>query len=542
MPSSPQPSSLLQAPLPPSSIAWGKQGEGDILKNIQQAAWADAFRSQLQEFDYEITDIEGEIPEALKGSTLFRNGPSRFERGNQRVSHYLDGDGYLAKISFTPEGKVYFTSRFISTAEHQAETASDTFQFRTTFGNPAVSHPLTHLLDLYLKNLANTHVVPWGDKLLALYEAGAPYRIDPHTLDTLGLETLDGELNPTPLPTSRLDALMRRSRGQQAMTAHPHVDPVRNRLVTWTWGIQVRLHKPNNLVLDIIEYDLDWQPLSSITYKMPGAAINPHDFALTPNYYVFFQNAFGLNILAYLLGRKSPADCLALAPTPTKVHLIPRPDGEKAGSVPLVLDTEQWFSIHQACAWDNADGSVEVYSSGWPATTGGFLTSWSGHAPNFDAIAPTYLYQTLVSPSTQTAIHQVVPALESCCIAHPHTSSQTETKPSQYLYMAYCNNIGQSSPPTGYLKYNTQTKEKEIWNSHPLNFAEEPVFVPNPKSDREDDGWLLCLMYDYLRDRSALNIFDTATLSTGPICRLWLTHPLAHGLHGSWVKKYYPRV
>lgn len=512
-----------------------------MLKNIQQTAWAAAFSSQLQEFDYEITEIEGRVPDELKGSTLFRNGPSCFERGGQRVAHYLDGDGYLAKISFAPDGKVRFTSRFISTAEHQIETASDTFRFRTTFGNPPASHPFTHLLDLYLKNLANTHIIPWGNKLLALYEAGAPYRIDPRTLETLGSETLDGELDPAPLPASRLHMLGRRSHGQQAMTAHPHVDPVRNRLITWTWGIQVQLRKPNSLLLEIIEYDFDWQPLCHTTHKMPGATINPHDFALTPNYYVFFQNAFSVSILAYLLGHKSPAECLTLEPLPTQVHLIPRPDGSKAGTQPLILDTEQWFSIHQACAWENADDSIEIYSSGWPATTGGFLTSWSGYAPDFDAIAPTYLYQTLIHPATQSVTHRVAPALETCCIAHPHTSPQTETQPSQYLYMAHCNNIGQSSPPTGYLKYNTQTKEKETWNSHPLNFAEEPIFVPDPKSDREDSGWLLCLMYDYLRDRSALNIFDTTTLSAGPICRLWLTHPLAHGLHGSWIKKHYPQ-
>ncbi|EDX84569.1 Retinal pigment epithelial membrane protein [Synechococcus sp. PCC 7335] len=528
---------MLQAPLPPNSIAWGKQGEGKALKDVQQAAWNAAFQSQLQEFEYEITHIEGEIPDELRGSTLFRNGPSRFERGQQRVSHYLDGDGYLAKITFTREGKVHFTSRFISTAEHKLEETTNAFQFRTTFGNP-LKHPLSLLLDLHLKNPANTHIVAWGDKLLALYEAGAPYRIDPHTLETLGLETLSGELNSNPLPRSRLGALLRR-RGQQAMTAHPHIDPASNRLITWTWGIQVNLHKPNSLNLEIIEYDSNWQSLSLTTHEMPSAVVNPHDFALTPNYYIFFQNAFSLRILDYLLGRKSPADCLTLKPIPTKVHLIPRPDGSKAGNAPLVLDTEQWFSIHQACAWENADGSVEIYSSGWPATTGGFLTSWSGYAPDFDAIAPTFLYHTQIYPSTQTVTHRITPALENYCIAHPHTNTQTETQPSQYLYMAYCNNIGQSSPPTGYLKYNTQTQEIETWNAHPLNFAEEPVFVPHSQGNK-DDGWLLCLMYDHLRDRSALNIFDTTKLSTGPICRLWLTHPLAHGLHGSWVKATYP--
>ncbi|MEL7330864.1 MAG: carotenoid oxygenase family protein [Cyanobacteria bacterium J06560_2] len=530
-------------PHPLQSILWGKQNEPTHLKQLQKDAWTAAFHSQLQEFDYEITEIEGTIPSSLYNSTLFRNGPSRFERGPsthlERVSHYLDGDGYLLKITFTADGKAHLISKFIQTAEHQTECKTNRFQFRTTFGNPKAENPLAHLLDLHLKNPANTHIVPWGNKLLALYEAGAPYRIDPHTLETVGPEDLLGNLNPNPLPVSRLDALKRRASGQQAMTAHPHIDPVLDRLITWTWGIDINLGKPNSLIIELTEYDPHWQPLSRTTHRMPGAAINPHDFALTPNYYIFFENAFSLKILPYLLGQKAPADCLTLNTCPTKVHLIPRPDGDKANAEPLILNTEQWFSIHQACAWENNNGTVEIYSSGWPATEGGFLTSWSGYAPDFDAIAPTYLWQTLIDPAQAAVTHQIAPGTENCCIAHPHTNPNRETQPSRYLYMAYCNNIGDSSPPTGYLKLDTQTQTTEIWNSHPLNFAEEPIFVPDPNGETEDQGHLLCLMYDHLKGRSALNIFDTTALSTGPVCRLWFTHPLAHGLHGSWTANPY---
>ncbi len=528
-------------PHPPNSIVWGKQGEGSALKQAQKEAWAGAFRSQLQEFDYEITDIEGVLPDALKGSTLFRNGPSRFERGQQRVAHYLDGDGYLSKISFSPEGKVHFTSKFVKTAEHQQEEAQNAFSFRTTFGNAKTGGPLAALLDLYLKNPANTHIVPWGNKLLALYEAGAPYRIDPHTLKTLGLEDLEGDLDLRPLPTSKLAALKRRSAGQQAMTAHPHIDPVRDRLVTWTWGMTPNIGKPNDLVIELTEYNKQWHPVSRLTYKMPGAAVNPHDFALTQNYYVFFENALSFDIAPYLLGQKSPADCLKLRPKPTKVHLIPRPNGEMADSKPLVLETQQWFSIHQACASEKADGTVEIYSSGWPATEGGFLTSWGGYAPDFDAIAPTFLWQTLINPTTQTVTHRIAPGTNSYCIAHPHTNPKKETQPSRYLYMPYCNNIGESSPPIGYLKLDTQTNQQQLWTGHPLCFAEEPVFVPDPKGTEEDDGWLLGLMYDHLRECSSLAILDTKDISLGPICRLWFTHHLAHGLHGSWINKHYPQ-
>lgn len=532
-----------QQPLPTGSVAWGKQGEGDLLKQRQKDAWTGAFRSQLQEFDYEITEIEGTIPDGLRGSTLFRNGPSRFERADSRVAHYLDGDGYLAKIAFSPTGTAHFTSRFVKTAEHEQETAAEAFCFRTTFGNAKANGPT--LLDLYLKNPANTHIVPWGDKLLALYEAGAPHRIDPYTLDTLGPEDLAGNLQAEPLPANRLAALKRRSQGPQAMTAHPHIDPVRDRLITWTWGIDVHLGKPNSLVINLVEYDSRWRALSRKTYKMPGGAVNPHDFALTQNYYVFFENALSFDLLPYLLGKKSPADCLKLLPNQTKVHLIPRPDGHYANHQPLVLDTKQWFSIHQACATEKTDGTVEIYSSGWPATEGGFLTSWSGYAPDFDAIAPTHLWQTLIHPNAKTLTHRIAPSTIGThgtpyCIAHPHTHPNEETLSNRYLYMPYCNNIGESSPPVGYLKLDTHTQQQQqLWTTHPQSFAEEPVIAPNPNSPAEDAGWLLGLMYDHLKKRSALVILDTENIDKGPVCRLWLNHHLAHGLHGSWCNKYY---
>ena len=526
-------------PLSPDSVAWGKQAESSVFKQAQKDAWAGAFRSQLREFDYEITEIEGAIPDGLKGSTLFRNGPSRFERGEQRVTHYLDGDGYLAKIAFSLGGEAYFSARFVQTAEHQQETITDRFQFRTTFGNAKAGGLLASLLDLYLKNPANTHVVPWGGKLLALYEAGSPYRIDPKTLETLGMENLEGNLSESPLPKSRLDGLRRRSKGPQAMTAHLHVDKQRNRLVSWTWGMTPKVGKPNDLVIELCEYDEHWNVASRKIYEMPGAAVNPHDFALTQNYYVFFENALSFDVWPFLLGKKSPADCLKLLKQPTRVHLIPRPDGNQAKRPPLVMETAQWFSIHQACAYERKDGAVVVYSSGWPATEGGFLTSWGGYAPDFDAIAPTFLWQTTIDPARQHVSHHIASGMENFCISHPHTNPNLETLPTRYLYMPYCNNIGESSPPVGYLKLDTQTQEKQIWMGHAQCFAEEPVFVPDSERKDEDDGWLLGLMYDHSKKRSCLAILNAAEIEAGPVCRLWLTHHLAHGLHGSWTSDYF---
>jgi all-trans-8'-apo-beta-carotenal 15,15'-oxygenase len=528
--------------LPGAEIAWGKPGGDPSFKQAQQAAWSAAFRSQLQERSYEIVEIEGTLPDRLLGTTLFRNGPSRFERGRQRVRHYLDGDGYVYRIAIASSGRVYFDSKFVRTAEYLREQAADTFLFRSTFGTQKPGGIWGNACELYLKNPANTHIVPWGGKLLALYEAGLPYGIDPHTLTTIGQAGLDGTLVNCPLPHSRWETLGQLSRGWQAVTAHPHIDPVRDRLVTWSWGMRPSLGRPSALTIEMREYDRSWSERAHLTYAMPGAAVNPHDFALTQTYYVFFENRLAFNPWPYLLGLRSPADCLRmLSDRPTRVHLVPRPDGTRAGQEPLVLDTGQWFAIHQACACDRPDGSVEIYSSGWPASEldRGFLTRWGGDAPDFDAIPPTFLWHTTVHPHQRAVEHRVAAGVEQYCIDHPHPNPNVETQAVRYLYMTYSNTIGESSPPVGYLKLDLQTEATQVWRGDPLSFTEEPIFVPTPGARREDEGLLLGIVYDHQRGRSALVVLDAQTMASGPLCRLWFEHPVVHGLHGSWCQDYY---
>lgn len=80
----------------------------------------------------------------------------------------------------------------------------------------------------------------------------------------------------------------------------------------------------------------------------------------------------------------------------------------------------------------------------------------------------------------------------------------------------------------------------------------EPIFVPRsagtsqsaaapgtsqsapPAASREDDGWLLCTVYDAAAGRGTLCIFDAAAVAAGPLARITLPHHLPSGLHGSW--------
>ena len=69
----------------------------------------------------------------------------------------------------------------------------------------------------------------------------------------------------------------------------------------------------------------------------------------------------------------------------------------------------------------------------------------------------------------------------------------------------------------------------------PRRFAGEPLVVPkrNGNMAREEDAYLVGLVYDAVKDRSSLMVFDLERdLKEGPVCTLWLKTALPHGLHG----------
>ncbi|MCT7952322.1 carotenoid oxygenase family protein [Ancylothrix sp. C2] len=63
--------------------------------------WATALRPSAAEFGPAILPlVAGQLPRRLQGS-LYRNGPARLERNNQRMGHWFDGDGAVLGIHFT---------------------------------------------------------------------------------------------------------------------------------------------------------------------------------------------------------------------------------------------------------------------------------------------------------------------------------------------------------------------------------------------------------------------------------------------------------
>ena len=44
-----------------------------------------------------------------------------------------------------------------------------------------------------------------------------------------------------------------------------------------------------DMAINVVEYDSNWERLARTEFTMQHSFFNPHDFAITPNNYIFFQ-------------------------------------------------------------------------------------------------------------------------------------------------------------------------------------------------------------------------------------------------------------
>jgi len=142
-----------------------------------RAAWMRGWESARKELDpYTVPThcVQGELPRDLVG-TYYRNGPGLFELGKNKPAHPLDGDGMMAAWTFPGDGTCLVRSRFVRTEAHVKEQNA----LKLGYEGPPITKSFFSGGKGDPKNCANTGVVYWGKRLLALYEANLPVELDP---------------------------------------------------------------------------------------------------------------------------------------------------------------------------------------------------------------------------------------------------------------------------------------------------------------------------------------------------------------------------
>lgn len=483
-----------------------------------RADWASAFRNVGTELTaVPLAAASGTIPSELSGS-LYRNGPGRLERGGRWVHHPFDGDGMITAVRFE-SGAACLSNRFVRTEGWLAEEKAGKVLYRGVFGSQKPGGPLANAFDLRLKNIANTHVVRLGEKLLALWEASSPHALDPVSLETEGVDLLDGVLA-----------------GGEAFSAHPRFDPGHHgqeRMVTF--GVKAGPRSTIRLMeFDASSGDGAGQLVADQKRSFNGFAFL-HDFAITPNWAVFLQNAMSFNPLGFVLGWKGAAQCLGSKPGERgQFWLIPRSgQGE-----PLQVRAPEGFVFHHLNAFeDPAAGSAgqvvvdSIFYDDFPTIGPGV----DFRAVDFDTLPIGQLKRCRIDLASGAVSTEL---LEERCCEFAMVNPRQVGLEARYAWMAVTEQKRGNAPLQAIEKLDLISGERRLWSAAPRGFVSEPVMVPRSRLEAEadqpaeDDGWILCVVWNGARCASDLVILNAADLSEQAVLPMPLALP--HGLHGSW--------
>jgi len=484
------------------------------IKSYDRQKWQKGYQSLKQEFNYWIDDIEGEIPTNLQG-TLFRNGPGLLDINGQKYHHPFDGDGMICAFTFT-NGKAYFQNRFVRTKGFVEEQKAGKILYRGVFGTQKPGGWLANAFDLRIKNIANTNVIYWGKKLLALWEAAEPHRLDPNNLATLGMEYFDRVLQ-----------------AGDAFAAHPRIDPS----CEWDDGkprlVNFSIKPGASTTITIYELDEAGKIVQRHAHSVPGFAFI-HDFAITPNYCILFQNPVSFNPLPFVFGWQGAGQSIKFNPKePTRIIIIPRHSNTSISGV-KILETQSGFVFHHANAFEQ-DNEIYIDSVCYESLAT-VEPSSDYQETDFDALSPGQLWRFVVNLNEQTVRRQM---LESRCCEFPWVHPKKVGTLHRYLYLGAAHAASGNAPLQAILKIDQFSGERQLWSAAPEGFVSEPVFVPATDAVNEDDGWIMTLVYDSVQHRSSLVILDARNLHQNSVARLHLKHHIPYGLHGNFTSEIY---
>ncbi len=460
------------------------------------ADWAGLW-DDVPEIDVDLTEVVGRLPAGLVG-THYRNGPGK----RSFARSYFDGDGMIRALRFDGRGGAHLRTRFIRTPKYVAEIGSKR-QLKRTAGTNLRGGILGNVFRVPAHE-GNTHVTPHHGELFALAEGGAPYRIDPDGLETLGLSDLGGALGR-----------------MQPYSPHPHIDAATGE--TFNFGTRLGSPKPG---LRTFRTDRSGRTQRLSDVDLPYLSFI-HDFGLSTRYMVFYVPALVADLKRTLFGIGTFFDSISHRPElGARVILAPRD-----GGAPIVFEAEDFLLGHFLSAWDEGDEVVFDFCR---------LREWDEVAvsvadyreSDWGYFAHSHLYRCRIHvPSGRVRYER----LSATPCEFPRIHPDYEARPGRYGYLNCNAQPGEGGILRGYMKFDRETGSEDHFDFGRSAVALEPVFVPRPGATEEDDGWLLGLGYDSTTRRSAAHVFDARRLSDGPICTLPLPVNLGATFHGCFV-------
>ena len=454
----------------------------------------------------EVHDLEviGAIPSDLNG-VYFRNSADHAYPPRLGKDIFLNGDGMIHKVRIQ-NNHADLTMRYVRTRKFLLERNAR----RALFG--AYRNPFTDAPEVTGEdaNTANTSVLWHHGRLYALKEAGRPYELDPHTLETRGEVDFQGQLQ------------------SRTFTAHPKLDPLTGECLAFAYNCQ-------GVASDEIElYTLS--PSGEFTrterFKAPYCSM-VHDFLVSRHYVIFV-----ICPMVCDWDRVKKGEPFWHWDNQRKTHIAVIPRDQGVCAIRWFTAPKLAMQTHTFNAWE--DGS-RLYLDHFVNELGWLSQFPDIHNPNAHELPP-FGERWMVNLSSQSDDVEIrrfidhigeMPVVDARFAMHKLRHFWFGTNNPELGPMLP---FGPKGPPFTCLgHFDEETGKIDLFYAGPDSAPEEPCFVPRRDSQVEGDGWLLSIVGRRAENRTDLVILDARRLSRGPVAIIKFPCRVHEGFHGIFV-------
>lgn len=474
-----------------SLAAFGYPLFGKDLLNEERSPWSVGFQGVSQDLAPIPMTVTGTIPPACQG-TLYRNGPALYERAGQRYQHWFDPDGMIQAFRLNDQ-TVTHQGRFVRTEKFNREENAGQFLFDGAGSEIPGSIPMRNNDTI---NVANINIQPVNGELLALWEAGSPYRIELDTLETLGKVSLSDELSGVPF------------------SAHPRVD---EKGEIWNFGSVPFAGSPM-LVLYHLDARGSLKKSKVQQLDFPGYQ---HDFVLTPNYMVMLNSSAVSGEGETFVDRFVWEDR-----RPSQLLVFDKQDF----SLVKTIEVPPAFVFHFGNAWE--EGGKLIFTASQYRDSRFMKEGMSRLAQQM--MGPYHGDATLMRYEIDLgSAYAVIDDLE-IDVEFPGFDRRYPFAQQPVLGVAGAKG-SQDTLQSAIVQVNPVSGAVTRWDYGDNIIVEEPQFVPGSYQN-PGKGFVVHSYLDFKTQRTGIAILRSDALADGPIARAEMDRCLPLGFHGCFIQ------
>lgn len=453
------------------------------------------FTDQRAEIAVDDLEVTGEIPRWLAGS-LLRTGPARWDLDGGSVSHWFDGMAMLHRFAIA-DGKVAYRNRKVLGNAGRAVEETGRLAYREFATDPCRTafQRVASLFDPGITDNGAVNVDRVGDRWLAITEAPMGVEFDPRTLETLGV----------------------RARGPKTAipVAHPHHDGETQLCLRTKLGPRTRY--------EVIASEAGGaeRVVASIPARRPSYQ---HSFGLTARHSVVTAGGLTVDPLRLALSGRPFIDNFTWhANDPTTLWACDRATGRTVGR----WTAPPSFCFHHVNAYEEEDGTIVVDLLAYEDASIIDALRLDRLRAGGTIPAPALVRYRLRGAGGEAEVEHLVDDRFELPRIHPRHNAA----PYRYAW-----GVGSDEQRLfGHvLKVDVAGRTTLRWED-PAAHPGEPVFVPRPGGEAEDDGVLLSVVLEPERNASSLLVLDAADLHE--LGRARVPQHIPFGFHGGFTTR-----